>query len=204
MAGSFREFQPPCRARRARDCAPYRARFLASSNDTFGPLLSFASARQQVRCATCQVKEHYIPQEEHTFPRRTPKSYHLLPPRVNCPRPAQTGTRCRTRGAKTQIPHRAANPARNPHITLYICSEQIYVIENLLPRSLRDLGHQATRREADIESETARSTRTAPDRRNETKCSRQRLYTSASSLVVSSWSISFKASSSESRSFTGK
>ena len=36
LAGSFREFQPPCRARRARDCAPYRARFLASSNDNFG------------------------------------------------------------------------------------------------------------------------------------------------------------------------
>ena len=29
LAGSFREFQPPCRVRRARDCAPYLARFLA-------------------------------------------------------------------------------------------------------------------------------------------------------------------------------
>ena len=34
MAGSFREFQPPCRARRARVCAPYRARFLASARGT--------------------------------------------------------------------------------------------------------------------------------------------------------------------------
>ena len=36
MAGSFWDFQPPCRARRARDCAPYLARFSASSNDNLG------------------------------------------------------------------------------------------------------------------------------------------------------------------------
>ena len=34
MAGSFRESQPPCRVRRARDCAPYRARFLTSVHGT--------------------------------------------------------------------------------------------------------------------------------------------------------------------------
>ena len=34
---------------------------------------------------------------------------------------------------KTQIPHRAENPMRN-HYTMYICSEQIYVIEKLPPR----------------------------------------------------------------------
>ena len=36
LAGSFGDFQPPCRARRARDCAPYLARFLASSNVNLG------------------------------------------------------------------------------------------------------------------------------------------------------------------------
>ena len=91
--------------RRVEDNTPYRGSWPQFTTQRRDAVVTQASARQQVRCATCQVKDHYIPREEHTFPRRTLKLYHPLPPRVNCPRPRKlahgvghSGTRCLAHG----------------------------------------------------------------------------------------------------------
>ena len=104
LAGSFREFQPPCRARRARNCAPYLARFLADQFKAARRRFSFFSPVADLVCNLPSQRALHSAGRTHL----PPQNAEIIPPSP-APRqllaPARTGTRCRTLSAKTQIPH---------------------------------------------------------------------------------------------------
>ena len=102
LAGSFGDFQPPCRARRARDCAPYLARFLASSNVNLGQtkiVIRFSPVTDAIglirRCqrSTCVAAALPAPKwrkEKSIYEGITPRTVEMIPhppPPRQWPRP---------------------------------------------------------------------------------------------------------------------